>query len=273
MTYTRSYRRFFRTHCEYIVADHIKKNRHRLPRSRTELIKSIATPMHISYKPEQPEEDTRSAPAIITNAVGESGGQLGTSPTTIATPPLITTTSATPGATLISDDLGLTLSTANFSKHGHEGDSNAVDNTGDALFSGDGAPFTSSPTQSGRMTLSPVDSRNPHVEFARSSAVSPRSESHYQRFGMSGGERMRIFNIFLPHSLVHQKTDCHIQGAATRSSAKGTSGIQRFPAHLFLPLPQAQIAASTNIVLASSLVRSSSWIDSSNVPLREPING
>lgn len=165
------FRRFFRNHCEYVVAEHLRKRR--LHRSRTEFIRSIAPPKWISYNPKSKEP--QSAPA---NAPDPTDGQTSTTPTITSAPPIITATGATPGATLLAGELGLSLNTASLGNWNQEkeGESGARE---DGLFSTEGARWSSSPTQH-TSALPPLNTNGPHVDFALPSGASLRSQGYYR---------------------------------------------------------------------------------------------
>lgn len=181
-------RRFFRNHCEYIVAQ--QKTRYRFPyRSRTDFIKSIAAPSHVLYQPTYQE----GVPTITTSTPGASNGQPVPSPTGITPLPVVNTIGATPGGTLVEDGLGLPLEMMGFGNHDQVNERGAGPGA-TAVFSTNDVPLTSSPTQQTPLKLSPVDSKGLRVDFASSTGVSPPGEDYYRRFATARGES----TVFLP---------------------------------------------------------------------------
>lgn len=231
-------RHFFRNHCEYIVAQ--QKRRYRFPyRSRTEFVRSIAAPLHIPYQP----TDQEGAPTITRSTPGTSNAQPVPSPTGITPLPVVNTVGATPGGTLVEEELGLPLRV--ILENHDQANERGTGPSGTAVFSIDDVPLTSSPTQHAPLKLSPVDSKGLRVDFALSTGVSPPGEDYYRRFATARGES----TVFLPirsTSLTLFQT-VYIPDAASPFLIENSSGIQPYLENLSLQSPPV-LPRITNIV-------------------------
>ncbi|KAJ3570181.1 hypothetical protein NP233_g4576 [Leucocoprinus birnbaumii] len=187
-------KRFFRNHCEYIMAEIAMKKKPL--RSRTELLKSITAPKWISYNPTKPplsEDQSQSAPIQPTIVIDvPSADTAPVTPVVASAPPLITTTAPTPSQTLLlaADQVPPVASATtpigilNRRRMTLDSEKDIIELHEEVLLNGD--PWSSSPTRIGSIPLPHSHSTSQHVDFALSSGVAPRDEGLYRTFGVNG---------------------------------------------------------------------------------------